>query len=79
MTESRWWTIAVIATWIILSVLVFIEHDSVARTVGAIATTAAVVAVWLVFGRRALVDRVGQHWLRLRLDGTAAKLRQGLP
>jgi signal transduction histidine kinase len=57
MTESRWWTIAVIATWIILSVLVFIEHDSVARTVGAIATTAAVVAVWLVFGRRALVDR----------------------
>jgi signal transduction histidine kinase len=57
MTESRWWTIAVIATGIILSVLVIIEHDSVARTVGAIATTAAVVVVWLVLGKRALVDR----------------------
>jgi signal transduction histidine kinase len=60
MTESRWWSVAVIATGVVLAVFVLVEHDSVLRTVGAISATAVLVAVWLILGKRALVDqRVG--------------------
>src|SRR5476651_1628729 len=57
MTESRWWSVAVVATGLVLSVLVLLEHPSVVRMVGAIGATAILVAVWLVLGTRALVDR----------------------
>jgi signal transduction histidine kinase len=57
MTESRWWTIAVIATAVVLSVLVLVEQPSVPRMAGAIGTAVAIVVVWLVLGRRALADR----------------------
>jgi signal transduction histidine kinase len=56
LTESRWWTIAVIATGVVLSALVLLEQDGVTRTVGAIATMAAIVVVWLVVGKRALAS-----------------------
>jgi hypothetical protein len=56
LTESRWWTIAVIATGFVLSALVLLEQDGVTRTVGAIATMAAIVVVWLVVGKRALAS-----------------------
>ncbi|HMH58154.1 MAG TPA: hypothetical protein VK537_03145, partial [Galbitalea sp.] len=57
MTESRWWSFAVVATGIVLSALVLLEHPSVPRMVGAIGATAVLVAVWLVLGKRAIVDR----------------------
>jgi signal transduction histidine kinase len=57
MTESRWWSVAVVATGLVLSVLVLLEHPSVVRMVGAIGATAILVAVWLVLGTRALVNR----------------------
>jgi signal transduction histidine kinase len=57
MTESRWWTVAVIATALVLSALVVLEQDSVTRTLGAIATVGGVVVVWMVFGKRALAQR----------------------
>jgi signal transduction histidine kinase len=56
MTETRWWTIAVIATWIVLSVLVILQHDSLTRTVGSIAAAGGIVAVWLILGRRSFRD-----------------------
>jgi signal transduction histidine kinase len=56
LTESRWWTIAVVATGVVLSALVLLEQDGVTRTVGAIATMAAIVLVWLVVGKRALAS-----------------------
>jgi signal transduction histidine kinase len=60
MTESRWWSVAVVATGIVLSVLVLLEHPSTVRTVGAIGTTTLLVGVWLVLGKRALQrPRVG--------------------
>jgi signal transduction histidine kinase len=60
MTESRWWSVAVVATGLVLSVLVLLEQSSEVRTVGAIGATAVLVALWLVLGRRALADhRVG--------------------
>jgi signal transduction histidine kinase len=60
MTESRWWSVAVVATGLVLSVLVLLEQSSEVQTIGAIATTAGLVAVWLMLGKRALVDhRVG--------------------
>jgi len=57
MTESRWWSVVVVATAVVLSILVLLEHPSVVRMVGAISTTAILVALWLVLGKRALVDR----------------------
>ncbi|HEX4443812.1 MAG TPA: sensor histidine kinase [Galbitalea sp.] len=56
MAQSRWWTIAVIAAGIVLSALVILERVSPARTIGAIATTIAIVVIWLILGKRALVD-----------------------
>jgi signal transduction histidine kinase len=57
MTESRWWSVAVVATGLVLSILVLLEHPSVVRMVGAITATAILVALWLVLGGRALTDR----------------------
>ena len=57
MTESRWWSVAVVATGTVLSALVLLEHPSPVRAVGAIATTAILVVVWLILGRWALVNR----------------------
>jgi signal transduction histidine kinase len=54
MTESRWWTIAVIATGIVLSALALLERVGTVHTTGAIATVVAFVAVWLIFGKKAL-------------------------
>jgi signal transduction histidine kinase len=56
MAQSRWWTIAVIAAGIVLSALVILERVSPVRTIGAIATTTAIVVIWLVLGKRALVN-----------------------
>jgi signal transduction histidine kinase len=56
MAQSRWWTIAVIAAGIVLSALVILERVSPVRTIGAIATTIAIVVIWLILGKRALVD-----------------------
>jgi signal transduction histidine kinase len=53
MTESRWWTLAVVGAGAVLSVLVIVEHASLTRAIGAIAATAALVAVWLILGKRA--------------------------
>jgi signal transduction histidine kinase len=57
MTESRWWTLAVLATVIGLSVLVVFEHHSQTREIGAIACALALGVVWLIVGKRALTDR----------------------
>ncbi|HEX4399805.1 MAG TPA: sensor histidine kinase [Galbitalea sp.] len=56
MAKSRWWTIAVITAGIVLSALVILERVSPVRTIGAIATTIAIVVIWLILGKRALVD-----------------------
>ena len=57
VTETRWWTIAVVATGIVLSVLVVLEQPGTIRTIGALATMAAIVLIWLVLGPRALARR----------------------
>src|SRR5450755_587355 len=57
MTESRWWSVAVVATGLVLTVLVLLEHQSAIRMVGAITATAILVALWLILGKRALIDR----------------------
>ena len=54
MTSSRWWTIAVLATAVVLSALVVLEQAPLVNTIGAIACSAAIVVTWLVLGRRAL-------------------------
>ena len=57
MTESRWWTVAVFVTVLVLSALVLLDGLSVARQIGSIASALALAVVWLVLGRRALTDR----------------------
>ena len=65
MAQSRWWTIAVIAAGIVLSALVILERVSPVRTFGAIATTLAIVVIWLILGKRALVD--GRHGIAISI------------
>jgi signal transduction histidine kinase len=57
MTESRWWTLAVCAAVLGLSVLVVLGVHSVARDVGSITAAVALAIVWIALGRRALTDR----------------------
>jgi signal transduction histidine kinase len=54
MTESRWWTLAVIATAVVLSALVLFEQAATYRVVGAIASLVVFVIIWLVFGVRSM-------------------------
>jgi signal transduction histidine kinase len=65
MAQSRWWTIAVIAAGVVLSALVILERVSPVRTVGAIATTIAIVVIWLILGKRALAD--GRHGIAISI------------
>jgi signal transduction histidine kinase len=60
MTESRWWTLAVVVTVVGLSVLVLLDDLSLEHKLGAIAAAVVLAIVWLLFGRRALTDpRIG--------------------
>jgi signal transduction histidine kinase len=60
MTESRWWTLAVVVTVVGLSVLVLLDDLPLERKIGAIAAAAVLAIVWLLLGKRALADpRVG--------------------
>lgn len=57
MTESRWWTVAVLVAVVGLSVLVLFEVHSLPRDIGSIAAAAALAIVWFALGNRARADR----------------------
>jgi signal transduction histidine kinase len=59
MTESRWWTLAVLVAVSILSALVLWEQPATWRLAGAIASMVLFAVVWLALGKRALADN--QH------------------
>ena len=60
MTETRWWTLAVIVTAIVLSALVLLDGHVTYRVIGAIGANALIVLVWVTLGKRALASpRVG--------------------
>ncbi len=56
MTESRWWTLAVFAAVVGLSVLVLLDDYPPGREVGSILAAVGLAVVWLAVGRRALCD-----------------------
>jgi signal transduction histidine kinase len=60
MTESRWWTAAVLAAVVVLSVLVFLEQRPTFNLVGSLVCLGVFLVLWLLLGVRAMRDqRVG--------------------
>jgi signal transduction histidine kinase len=60
MTESRWWTAAVLAAVVVLSVLVFLEQPPITNLVGSLVSLGIFLVFWLVLGVRAMREpRVG--------------------
>ena len=54
MTESRWWTLAVLAAVVVLGALLLLEQPSTDRLVGGLVSLLAFALVWLLFGSRAM-------------------------
>src|ERR1700744_4635687 len=54
MTQSRWWTLAVVAAVVVLSALVVLEQPPTDRLVGSLVSLAVFLLLWLLFGARAL-------------------------
>jgi signal transduction histidine kinase len=53
MNRSRWWTIAVLGTAVVLGALVIADQPPTWRLVSALCAIAALVLVWFTLGRRA--------------------------
>lgn len=56
MTESRWWTVAVLVAAVVLSALAILEQPPAWRLYGAVGCIVVFAIVWLLFGAKALAN-----------------------